>query len=190
MNDLQKEINELKQFVAELKADRQATKDKEKREAWTKYVSLTIVIVAVVAAVANQWAGKFGSRTQMSQIRASDQWSFFEAKSIKQHMDQNTLATLAGRTNDPAVAPAVRKLAADLARYDQEKSDIKAKAEGFEKQRDEASARGGQMATSVSLFSVAIAAASICTVTKKKPLWFLSLIMSLAAAWQMIRALV
>jgi len=190
MNELQTEINELKGFIAELKADRQATKDKEKREAWTKYVSLTIVIVAVVAAVANQWAGKFGSRNQMSQIKASDQWSFYEAKSIKQHLDEDTLALIAGRSNDPVVMPAAQKLVADLARYDKEKKDIQTKAQEFEKKRDEAGERGGMMATSVSLFTVAIAAASICTVTKKKPLWFLSLVLSILAVAQMVRAVI
>ena len=46
MNDLQKEISELKQFIIDLKADRAATKEKEEREAWTKYVSLSVVIIA------------------------------------------------------------------------------------------------------------------------------------------------
>ena len=35
MNDLDKEISELKQFIIDLKADRAATKEKEQREAWT-----------------------------------------------------------------------------------------------------------------------------------------------------------
>jgi hypothetical protein len=55
MDDLHKEIGELKQFVADLKADRAATKEKERREAWMKYVSVTAVVIAVIAAVANQW---------------------------------------------------------------------------------------------------------------------------------------
>ena len=54
MNELQTEINELKEFILDLKADRAATKEKEKRESWTKYVSLTIVIIAVIAAIAYQ----------------------------------------------------------------------------------------------------------------------------------------
>jgi hypothetical protein len=76
MNDLDREISELKQYIIDLKADRAATKEKEQREAWTKYVSLTVVIIAVFAAVATQWGGKYSSRTQMSQAQASDQWSF------------------------------------------------------------------------------------------------------------------
>ena len=43
MDNLQNELKDLKGFIAELKADRAETKEKEKRESWTKYVSLTVV---------------------------------------------------------------------------------------------------------------------------------------------------
>jgi hypothetical protein len=190
MNDLQKEINELKEFMADLKADRLAVKQKEKAEAWTKYVSLTVVIIAVIAAVAAQWSGKYGSRVQISQLQASDNWSYYEAKSIKQHQDDSALVLLLQtcNTNNPVVAAQIKKLTANLQRYDGEKADVQAKAQGFEKQRDIASARGGRMGLAVSLLSVSIATASICTVTKKKPLWFVAIVMATIATAEMVAA--
>jgi hypothetical protein len=190
MNDLQKEINELKEFIVDLKADRTAAKQKEKAEAWTKYVSLTIVIIAVIAAVASQMSGKYGSRVQICQLQASDNWSFYESKSIKEHLDESALVQLqqSGNTNLPAVAAHIKKLAANLVKYDADKADIQAKAKDFEKKRDEASARGGRMGLAVSILSVAIATASICTVTKKKPLWFVAMIMAAMAVAEMLAA--
>ena len=44
------------------------------------------------------------------------------------------------------------------------------------------------MGLAISFFSVAIATASICTVTKKKPLWFVAMILSVVAAAQMVLA--
>jgi hypothetical protein len=121
MDELQKEISELKQFIVDLKADRAATKEKERREGWLKYVSLSVVAIAVIAAIANQWGGKYGSRAQMSQTQASDQWAFYQAKSIKQHLDEVALAQLAQSVNSnaPEVAKAVEKLSRNLARYEQ-----------------------------------------------------------------------
>ncbi len=52
---------------------------------------------------------------------------------------------------------------------------------------DEASRKGGGMGLAVSLFSVAIAMSSICLVTKKKPLWFLSVLLALIAIGEMAR---
>jgi hypothetical protein len=43
MELIDKELNELKGFIADLKADRAAQKEKEKRESWTKYTSMSIV---------------------------------------------------------------------------------------------------------------------------------------------------
>jgi hypothetical protein len=190
MNDLQKEINELKEFIVDLKADRTAAKQKERAEAWTKYVSLTIVIIAVIAAVAAQWSGKYGGGVQINQLQASDQWSLYEAKSIKQHLDESALVQLrqVGNTNNPLVAAEIKKLAANVARYDSEKADLQAKAKDFETRRNTASARGGRMGLAVSILSVSIATASICTVTKKKPLWFVSMIMTALAVVEMLAA--
>jgi hypothetical protein len=190
MDQLQEEIAELKQFIIDLKADRAATKEKERREAWTKYVSLSVVVIAVLAAIATQWSGKYSSRTQMSQAQASDQWSFYQAKSIKQHLVESSLAQAArvGNTNEAEVAHWMKKLREDATRYDKEKAEIKLKAEELEKTRDDASRRSGRLGMAISCFTVGIATASICLVTKRKPLWFLALLLSAIAVGQMISA--
>src|SRR5258708_19468474 len=116
MNDLQTEIAELKVFIADLKADRAAQKEKEAREGWTKYTSLTIVILAVLAAVATQWSGKYGSRTLVNlndatfnQSKASDAWSFYQAKSIKQNLYEITRDQLQ-KSVDPAPAKSLESV--------------------------------------------------------------------------------
>lgn len=204
MNELQTEIAELKEFIADLKADRAATKEKERREAWTKYVSLSVVIIAVIAAIAAQWGGKYSSRvlTQLNdatfnQTQASDQWAFYQAKSIKLNAYEIGQRQLA--RSGTAAAPETVKLIADykekIAAYRKEQEDIKAKALEFEAQRDTArqnatvaSGKGGRMGLAISFFSVAVALASICLVTKKKPLWFAALILAGVALTEMILA--
>src|SRR5271154_7225848 len=93
MDSLENELNELKSFIADLKTDRAAQKEKEKRESWTKYTSMSIVFIAVLAAIATQWSGKYSGRTLVElnnatfhQAKATDQWSYFQANSIKQNL--------------------------------------------------------------------------------------------------------
>jgi hypothetical protein len=126
----------------------------------------------VFAAIASQGAGKYSSRTQRSQAQASDQWSFCQAKSIKHHLVETTLAQVKrGRdTDDPELIRTIKKLNDDLARYDKQKAEIKARAEALERARDGASTRSGRTGAAISYFTVAIATASICTGTKRKPL--------------------
>jgi Domain of unknown function (DUF4337) len=190
MNELQQEISELKQFVADLKADRAAAKEKERKEAWTKYVSLTIVIIAVIAAIAAQWSGKYGGRVQISQAQASDQWAFYQSKSIKQHLFEVSRTQLAksANANDPEVAKEQKKFEDTVARYEREKAEIKAKAEGLENVRDDAGRRGARMGLACSLLSVSIAMASICTVTKRKPLWFIAIALAAVGVFEMVTA--
>jgi len=204
MNELQTEIAELKEFIADLKADRAAVKAKEQREAWTKYVSLSVVIIAVIAAIAAQWGGKYSSRvlTQLNdatfnQTLASDQWAFYQAKSVKAklyELQRDALQKSPDRAT-PADAALIQSYTEQIATYKQEQKDIEAKAKELEARREAArniatvaSGKGGRMGLAISFFSVAVALASICLVTKKKPLWFAAMILSAIAITEMVLA--
>jgi len=201
MNDtsqLDKEIAELKSFITELKADRAAQKDKEQRESWTKYTSMSLVFIAVLAAVATQWAGKYSSRTLVElnnstfyQAEASDQWSYYQAKSIKQNLYESLREVAPKDSGAGEVAVATFK--AKVAKYEKEKADIKKGAEDLEKKRDasraaatRSSEHGGGMGTAMSIFQIAIAMGSICLVTKKRSLWYFALGLAALATLQMI----
>lgn len=189
---------QIEEFLVELRADRQAAKDQEQREAWTKYATLSIVGIAVLAAVSSQLGGGYSSNTMASlneatyyQTQASDQWSFFQSKSIKQSIAENELGQ-AVRAGDEKQAEALKS---KIARYDKEKAEISEKAKGFEQKRDgyreaagRSSAKDDKMGLSVSLFQIAIAIGSICLVIKKKSSWYISLVITAAATAQMIYA--
>ncbi len=177
MEDLKSELAELKEFIAELKADRAATKEKERREAWTKYVSLSIVIIAVIASVAAQQAGKYSGKVQMCQAQASDQWNFYQALSIKQHLFEIN-RQMPKDAGTPEALQQQKKFDAKIADYEKRKAEIKAKADALEKTRDDASRMGARLGPAGSCFTIAIAIASICLMTKKKPLWIISLILA------------
>jgi hypothetical protein len=202
MADIHNDLHEIKDLVAELRADRVELKAREKREAWTKYTSMTLVFTAVLATVATQWASKYSTRVlaqlnqaTLNQAAASDQWSYFQAKSIKQNLAEEAkeAALHSGATNDPAIRSHLEAAASKIARYDQEKADIMAKAKSLEQLRDDArkaadgaSDRGSGMGLAVSIYQIAIAIGSICLVTKKKPLWFVSLVLAMLATLKMV----
>jgi hypothetical protein len=191
--------DQITEFLAALHADRAATKEKEKREAWTKYTSLSIVFIAVLAAVATQWGGKYSSRTLTSlneatynQALVTDEWSYFEAKSIKQTIAEGE-AGQAVRGGDTKLA---ETLQAKIKRYDAEKAEITAKAKALELKRDQArdvanqnSRKGSEMGLAVSLFQISIAIGSICLVMKKKNLWWISLACATLALAQTVYAM-
>lgn len=191
------DLDELKSLVAELRAEHVAQKEKEKRERWTKYVSLTMVVVAVTAAFATLKGGGFSTRTlremneaTFNQAQASDQWSYFEAKSIKQNLYEIELEHLTAAS--PPDAAAVAKLKAKVDKYEKDKADITALAKKYEVARDAArtaatiaAEHSKQMGLSITLFQVAIALGAMCLIVKKKPLWIAAMILGALAAARM-----
>jgi hypothetical protein len=193
--------DELKQLVAELRAEHVAQKAKEKRESWTKYVSLTMVVIAVLAAIATLKGGGFSTRTlkemneaTFNQAEASDQWAFYQAKSIKQNLYEIELDHLNAAPQPDAAA--VAKMKAKVDKYDKDKADITALAKKFEAARDaarktatSAAEHSKAMGLAITLFQVAIALGAMCLIVKKKPLWIVSTILGALAAAQMIYVL-
>jgi hypothetical protein len=201
-SNLDKEIAELKEFIADLKQDRAAQKDKEQREAWTKYTAVSLVFIAVLAAVATQWSGKYSGTVLVKlndstfmQAQASDQWSYYQAKSIKQNLYEamREVAAKTPSTNGEHEKQALEAFNAKVAKYEGEKAEIKRKAELLEQERDaaraaatSASQHGSGMGLAIAIFQISIALASICMVTKKRPLWYVALVLAVLATAKMI----
>jgi hypothetical protein len=192
------DLNELKDLVATLKADQQAQKDKEKRDAWTKYVSLSMIFLAVLAAIATQRGAGYSSTVMkqlneatFNQAEASDQWAFYQAKGIKQSIYEleRDRANSGGVALEPKVLAAIT---AKVDRYDAEKKDIAKEAKAFEARRDAArelsayaGERGREMGLSTTFFQIAIALGGVCLVVKKRWLRYVSLGTGILATMQM-----
>lgn len=194
-------LDDLKELVGALKADRHAQKDKERRDAWTKYVSLTTILLAVLAAVATQRGGGYSSGTMkqlneatFNQAEASDQWSYYQAKGIKLNLYKLEHERLsAAGSADPKV---LATLAAQLTRYDKEQKEIAAEAKKFEAKRDlaraqanQVAAAGREMGLATSVFQIAIALGGITLIVKKRWLWFASMAAGVLAAVQMLHVI-
>jgi len=133
-------------------------------------VALSTALLAVVAAVAALMASHAANEAVLEQIQASDQWSFYQSKSIKENMLSTKLALIVamGRTIDGADAK-------KLPEYKTEMEDIKKEAEAKEAESASHMKHHVTLARSVTLFQIAIALSAIAVLTKKRPLWLLSL---------------
>lgn len=196
------DLDELKGLVAALKADQQAQKEKEKRDAWTKYVSLSMICLAVLAAIATQRGAGYSSTTMkqlneatFNQAEASDQWAFYQAKGIKQSIYE--LERERATAGNVAVEPKViAGFTAKVERYENEKKDIMKIAKGLEEKRDVARTlatyaadSSRELGLSTTFFQIAIALGGVCLVVKKRWLWYLSLATGLLASVQMFKVL-
>ena len=194
-------LDRLEELVATLKTDQQAQKEKEKRDAWTKYVSLSLIFLAVLAAVATQRGAGYSSATMkqlneatFNQAEASDPWAFYQAKGIKQSLYELERERLAA--SDAGDAKGLAALTARVDRYEKEKQAISAAAKALEAKRDLARAAatlaasgGREMGLATSVFQIAIALGGITLVVKKRWLWYASLLTGALAVAQMAKGL-
>ena len=138
---------------------------------WIGKVALSTAMIAVVAAIAALMAGHHSNEALILEIQASDHWSHFQAKSIK-----NSIMTL---KND---------LIIEMGKTPKEE-DVK-KSEEYKKEQEEISKEAREktaesehhlkahviLAKAVTLFQIAIAISAIAVLSRRKPFWYMSLL--------------
>ncbi len=157
----------------------------EKKEPWLNYLALTTVILAVCATLSTFKGGGYSTRSVMSQTQASDQWSYYQAKSIKGYLYEMQRDKLelelkagAGRLTAAATESYVAKIddyAQKIRKYEAEKSDILRTAKNYETIRNDAQKHSQIFGIAVIYLQIAILLSSIAALIKKKPLWLLGI---------------
>lgn len=152
-------------------------------------MALTTTALAVMAAITTLYLGKFSSRAILLQGQETDQWAFFQAKSIKEHSFELekvhlTLEAAMFRANMPQDASEqyqkiLGQYEEKIKKYSVEKDEIKKKAEELEKEKLVSQSRGGNFGFALIFLQIAIMLSSISVITKKKPLWYVGLSLSI-----------
>lgn len=159
--------------------------------AWVRYLPLSTAMIAVFAAVASLLSGSNSneailakSEAMLAQSQASDQWAYYQAKSVKATLSEGEAAIVGD--GKPAL---VEKFTADAKRYRGETEEIQKKATELENQVKEDNERSERrmerhhkFAFAVTLLQIAIALAAIAALTRRRSLWFISIAVSIAGA--------
>ena len=130
-------------------------------------MALTTAILAVLAAIAGLLSGQHANEAMMNQIEASDQWNYYQAKSIKASV-LDAKMSLAGAPNESDQSTRDR--------YEKEQEKIKSEAEHKEAAAKLNFHKHEVFARSVTMFQIAIAIAAISALTRKPKFWIVSLI--------------
>lgn len=137
-------------------------------------VALMTAILATLGALISYKSGSAQTEAMflknesiLKQAEASDQWSFYQAKSMKGH--------IAEATADTASTPEIRdKYKAQKAKLDKEKLQIQAKAETLEAESRKLSAQSDatlrpheRLALAMTFVQIAVALAAITVLTRR-----------------------
>jgi hypothetical protein len=157
----------------------------ENKDKWLSWLSLVTVMLALGATLSTLRVGNFSNRSILKQTQASNQWSYYQAKSIKGYlyelqrekieMDLKTLPASAPKELADAMQKKIQDYTAEINRYDQEKKEIQASAKKLEEERDQAQKHSQAFGFAVIFLQLAILLSSIAALMKKKPVWLLGM---------------
>jgi hypothetical protein len=135
-------------------------------ERWVSWVALSSALIAALAAVTALLAGHHANHGMLDQLRASDQWAYFQAKGVDQKLfevERNLLE---------AQGKALPKEHADkLAKYEEQRAELNKQAREHQEAAEEHMARHVILAKGVTLFQIAIAVAAISVLTRRPRFW-------------------
>jgi hypothetical protein len=134
-------------------------------------VAALVAITATFMAICNIKDGNIVQAMSQAQARSIDAWSYFQAKSTKQALASNAV-DLVKAQNLPGSEDLVKKYEEKIATYEKEKNEIKAQAEGFQKEYDDINVFDDQFDMTEAFLSIAIALFGITALTKKRWLFF------------------
>jgi Domain of unknown function (DUF4337) len=154
----------------------------EANDPFEKMVAISIAIIAVLLSYISMRGDNAKTDAIINTNEASNQWAFYQAKSLKQHMAEMEADLLANLPNAGDTTKKREELSAKAKRYDEEKEKIQDAA----KEAIAAAKVGSDMNDRCDLsglfLQIAIVIASVAILSRQRLLWFASLALGLFGA--------
>jgi Domain of unknown function (DUF4337) len=151
------------------------------REPFDRVVGATMATVAVVLALVSVLGQMKTTEELLAQQKASDQWAYYQAKSIRRYQSEfagDVLRVLPG----PAAAAAGKKYDANVERYKSDGEEIQRKARELE---DESKAEGHRalgLHFAEIFLEVAIVFCSLTLLTRRRYFWLAGVVLTVVGA--------
>jgi len=148
-------------------------------------VGVAVAITATVMALTSIAGGEGVQEMNLTASEVNNMWAYFQAKSTKQHLAENSLSLLEAQGDlapqaAPVLKPRLDRYRAEIQRYEGEKTAIQQKAEALEARRNHLQARAARFGIAEAGFSLALALFGLTALTQRRWLLGLGLVFGLA----------
>lgn len=156
-----------------------------KAKEFTRRVALTTAIYALLLAIASLGGGNATKDMMLAQQQSTDQWAFYQAKSIREHQARIELERLeldlaergAAMNQDVRERFELQRSRTneEVERYETEKREIETRAREFEHDRDVNRAKDPYFDYGTSLLQIAIVLSSVAIISNSSRMFGFSL---------------
>jgi hypothetical protein len=143
------------------------------KEPFDKKVAVTMAIIAALLATVSVGAHIFANEELLLQQKASDQWAYYQAKSIRRYASEVARDSLA---SSPALS---EKYAKNSERYEHEGEEIQTEAKNLEKESEHKGKQSLRMEMGEVFLEIGIVFASLAILTKRPLIWAVSVVCAL-----------
>jgi uncharacterized protein YbjQ (UPF0145 family) len=150
------------------------------RAPFEKRVAATMATIAAALAMVSVLGHLTTTEELVNQQRASDQWSFYQGKTIRRYESEIARDVLAGLKSENTKE--YSKYSDNLERYEKEGEEIKKKAEEFQADSRLKGRQALRLHFGEIFLEIAIVFASLAILTKRPLLWWTAIIGSSVGA--------
>jgi Domain of unknown function (DUF4337) len=157
-------LKEMKEELSEARAE-----ERQDRQS-LNLIGLSTAIFSTLAAIAAMQGGYFANEGMLAQIKSSDQWSLYQAKSTKHHIEESNVLLL-----QALLKPVPTKTTMELGKLTKDQQEIQKEAQKLQSEAEHNLQHHELFARSVTALQVAISMGAIAALTKKRYIWYVGL---------------
>ena len=143
-------------------------------------VSLTMAVLAVCVAVVSLLGHRAHTEEVVVQAKASDQWAYYQAKSIREHEDVlfADIATVVASSDAAAMAKVHEKYGQEAERYKHDKEEIQEKARELDREVAVETRRADRYDLAEVFLEIGLVITSITLLSGRRIFWQLGIVLS------------
>lgn len=151
------------------------------REPFERKVGATMAIVAAALALVSVYGHLATTEELLLQQKASDQWAYYQSKSIRRYQSEFA-RDLLGALNAPGAAAVAGKYGANTERYQKESEQIQQQARELERESEVKGRTALRLHLGEIFLEIAIVFSSLALLTRRKSFWSAGVGLAVAGA--------
>jgi hypothetical protein len=173
--------------VAEVELPNPEELEERRDKAFSRRVALTTAVYAVVLAIASLGGNNAMKEMLLAQQEASNQWSYYQAKVIREHLNRGNKLVLEAQLAEPSRLVGAERLKYEAlltafrneeTRMNADKKEIEPKARALEAERDRNQAKDPYFDYAEVLLQIAIVCSSVSILAASRPMFWFSAVLA------------
>jgi len=144
------------------------------KEPFDRKVAVTMAVIAAMLAIDGVMSHLFTTEELLLQQKASDQWAYYQAKSIRRYNSEVAMDVFKGLHNE-AAEPSAKKYEKNIEKYKKESEEFSVEAKNFEAESRMKGDQAHRLDYGEVFLELGIVFASMAILTKRASIWYASM---------------